>query len=544
MRLSIRLFATGVSAVVLWSSPAASVSWPNPVERWRVGSGKPPRQSACRRTAITGRGGLGIRNERESRVVHVLNTSPTPLVLRLEPGTIDSSGTSLGVNRVEEVVRFSRVLKLPTKHAERVFGEETEERVPELLPALGKERLLSIAPGEVADLWLDVSTYGLAAGDYVGRWPVTTLEPEPFRDTLEVHLRVSPVSLPVDRAERPYVFHPWVYPINLSPDRLRELAPYLKKSGVNAAVLNLPYAHVDSTGRRLTKPLDWSMLVRIINEIGPLKHLLFQNYAVFFPDGVEPSREQRVAGFKTYADAIFVHMEDSLGLDRTRFSMYVKDEPGLTGQSSIDMFMERAQLLLDSDPRWSIYSNYAGTTTMEQLQQMATITEVWQPDLDTFFMIGEGALEVMRQGGGKAAWWFKPIGDCLILNPLGFYRSMGRETFRLGMEGWGFWSLRQGASLWKTASGEEPGYVTIGDDGAHFTGDRRWQAVRDGTEDFTAFMMLQERLEDGDADADASAVLERVRGGTTSHIMYYSLPDLEEIQALRLAVEEALLRTR
>ena len=108
----------------------------------------------------------------------------------------------------------------------------------------------------------------------------------------------------------------------------------------------------------------------------------------------------------------------------------------------------------------------------------------------------------------------------------------------------GFWSLRQGASLWKTASGEEPGYVTIGDDGAHFTDDRRWQAVRDGTEDFTAFMMLQERLEDGDADVDASAVLERVRGGTTSHIMYYSLPDLEEIQVLRLAVEEALLRTR
>lgn len=146
-----------------------------------------------------------------------------------------------------------------------------------------------------------------------------------------------------------------MYPINLSLARLRELAPYLKQAGVNAAVLNLPYAHVDSTGARLTKPLDWSMPVRIIDEMGPLKHLLFQNYAVFFPEGVEPTREQRVAGFKTYADAIFPHMEDSLGLDRTRFSMYVKDEPGLTGQSSIDMFMERAQLLSDSDPRWSIY---------------------------------------------------------------------------------------------------------------------------------------------------------------------------------------------
>ena len=56
-------------------------------------------------------------------------------------------------------------------------------------------------------------------------------------------------------------------------------------------------------------------------------------------------------------------------------------------------------------------------------------------------------------------------------------------------------------------------------------------------------MMLQERLEDRGADAEASAVLEQVRG-VTSHIMYYSLPDLQEIQRLRLAVEEALVRMR
>ena len=42
----------------------------------------------------------------------------------------------------------------------------------------------------------------------------------------------------------------------------------------------------------------------------------------------------------------------------------------------------------------------------------------------------------------------------------------------------------------------------------------------------------------------ASAVLERVRGGTTSHITYYGFPDFAEIQALRLAVEEALLQGR
>ena len=482
----------------------------------------------------------GYGNEVESRAVHVLNTSPEGLVVRLEPGSIAAADTTVEMAlEADEVVRFSQVVRLPTKHAWRVLGDETEERVPELLPELGAERLLSVAPGEVTDLWLEVSTYGLAAGAYTLKWPLTTLEPAPCRDTLTVQLRVSEVSLPEHAWERPYVFHPWVYPMNHSPERQERLAVHLKRSGVNAAVLSLPLARVDTTGTRLTEPLDWSPFDRMWETIGPLKHLLFQNFAVHFPEGVEPSEQQWLAAYRTYADVVFPRL-DSLGIGADQFSMYVQDEPGLVGESSVQTFIERARRFVDSDPRWLVYNNYAGTTTLDQVERMDAVTHVWQPDVAVYLRVGDRAMEVMRQGGERV-WWFQPVGACITIHPLGFYRASGWETFRLGMEGWGFWSLRHGAPLWKTRPEEEPEFVTIGDDGVYFTSHRRWQAVRDGTEDFTAFKMLEERVSQAH-DSEARALLDELRA--ESVLLYYEAPDWGRMQELCQAVEKALVRLR
>ena len=482
----------------------------------------------------------GYGNEIESRAVHVLNTSPAGLVVRLEPGSIAAADTSVEVElEADEVVRLSQVVSLQSKHAYRVLGTETDERVPELLPELGPEKLLEVAPGEVEDLWLEVSTYGLASGEYTLRWPLTTLEPAPYRDTLTVRLRVSEVALPEHRWERPYVFHPWVYPLHQGPERMRRLAVHLKRSGVNAAVLNLPYAYVDTSGTRLIKPLDWSAFDRMWETVGPLKHLLFQNYHIYWPEGVKPDEEQWLAGFRTYADAVFPRL-DSLGISADRWSVYPQDEPGLTGEGSVQTFIDRARRLVDSDPRWRIYNNYAGTTTAEQVERMAEVTHVWQPAMKVLKRLFEQAMPVMRGREGNPVWWFVAEGNGLVLNPLGFYRGSGWETFRLGLEGWGFWSLRHGPPLWRTRPEEEPDYVTIGDDGVYFTSNRRWQAVRDGTEDFTAFTMLAERAAET-GDPEAGALLEELRPSST-FLLYRDSPDWQRVQEICLAVERTLVR--
>ena len=83
--------------------------------------------------------------------------------------------------------------------------------------------------------------------------------------------------------------------------------------------------------------------------VGPLKHLLFQNYHIYWPEGVKPDEEQWLAGFRTYADAVFPRL-DSLGIGADRWSVYPQDEPGLTGEGSVQTFIDRARRLVDSDP--------------------------------------------------------------------------------------------------------------------------------------------------------------------------------------------------
>ena len=482
----------------------------------------------------------GYGNEVESRAVHVLNTSPAGLVVRLEPGSIAAADTSVELAlEADEVVRFSQVVSLASKHAYRVLGTETDERVPELLPELGPEKLLSVAPGEVEDLWLEVSTYGLASGEYTLKWPLTTLEPAPYRDTLTVRLRVSEVALPEHAWERPYVFHPWTYPLHQGPERMRRLAVHLKRSGVNAAVLNLPYIHVDSTGTRLIKPVDWSTFDRMWETVGPLKHLLFQNYHISWPKGMKPTEDQWLAAYGTYADAVFPRL-DSLGIGADRWSVYPQDEPGLTGEGSVQTYIDKARRFVDSDPRWRVYSNYAGTTTAEQVERMAEVTHVWQPAMKVLKRLFDEAMPAMRKREGSPVWWFVAEGNAIVLDPLGFYRGSGWETFRLGVEGWGFWSLRMGSTLWRTRPEEEPEYVTIGDDGVHFTSNRRWQAVRDGTEDFTAFTMLAERAA-ATGDPEAEALLEELRSSST-FLLYRESPDWGRVREICRAVEGILVR--
>ena len=171
---------------------------------------------------------------------------------------------------------------------------------------------------------------------------------------------------------------------------------------------------------------------------------------------------------------------------------------------------------------------------------MAEVTHVWQPAMKVLKRLFDEAMPVMRKRQGSPVWWFVAEGNGIVLDPLGFYRGSGWETFRLGVEGWGFWSLRMGPPLWKTRPEEEPDYVTIGDDGVHFTSNRRWQAVRDGTEDFTAFTMLAERAAET-GDPEAEALLRQLRPSST-FLLYREAPDWERVQEICRAVERTLVR--
>ena len=488
-------------------------------------------------------------NETESRSVHLLNIAPGATTVRLAPGTLSLSGEAVEGMSAEDVVGFKRVISMPTKYAGIIHGPPAGERVPDLLPELGPERLVEIASGQVATLWLDIRANGLSAGEYRLSWPITTLEPAPDNDTLKIALRVSPVSLPEKLHDRPVSFHAWIYPQGLPDERQKRLAPYLRQGGANVACLSLPRGKMNTSGTALLEPLDWTAFDRVYTNIGPLKYIMLPGFGFVFPQGTEPSENDRHKAWRTYGDAVFPHLA-AMGIRPEQLGLYPKDEPALNGEASLTPYMNVALEVTAADPRWQLYANPGGAATFEQMQRMAPVTHVWQPTLDKFIQFGDSLLTLMR-ADGEPVWFYEAPGESRTMNPLGHYRMYGWSAFRWNLDGWGFWVLLHGNSQWNTTSNLEPQYTTLADDGRNYTHTRRWLACRDATEDVTAFMMLREQLRTASdvAGEEALKTVKRMslpmdnvmrQGWTTSNWD----PDWNHIQAVRLEVEQALSRLR
>ena len=198
-----------------------------------------------------------------------------------------------------------------------------------------------------------------------------------------------------------------------------------------------------------------------------------------------------------------------------------------------------------------MYANPTGVASWDMFERMDPLNSVWQASRHKYYDFGDSLITLMRRGG-RPVWYYEAPGRCVVLKPLGFYRMQGWEAFRLGIDGWAFWSLRRWAgysnNLWKTGPGGEPEYVVIGDDGRYVTTTPRWQACRDATEDYTVFHMLREYLR-SHPDAEGQAALERVHALAQEFapqpppITDWD-PDWQDIQGIRLAAEQALQRAQ
>ncbi|MBX3178480.1 MAG: PQQ-like beta-propeller repeat protein [Candidatus Hydrogenedentes bacterium] len=425
--------------------------------------------------------------EIESVAINALNLTSKGMTLRFEPGQIYRAGEEQALGPAGDVATLMRAVWLPSR-----FGEV----VPDMLPELGAGSLLDIAPGEVSQLWINLNTHDLEPGSYELRWPVHTLDQPPAEQTLTVALEVSSVRL---------------------PEKSRFLTGYWSKNRIGdfstVANLNehlqtlwyqlpLPAAEADASGN-LSGALDWSAHDAILSEARQVDMILYSGPPVpRFPEGVEVTTELRRAGQRAYFQAMVDHLAE-FGLGPEHFCFYVEDEPGLRG--TIEHYMERARENREIDPRIQNYANPWGGITIENIREMAPVTDVWQPGMETIEFLGPEYVEAMRAPGERIAM-YTPPGNCRVLRPLGFYRAQPWQAFHWGIEGGGWWVYYQGDDLFATDPNKEPAYAAVHFDGRALVNSRRWEAQRDGIEDFNAITMLSELAEVRN-DAAAKAVL-------------------------------------
>jgi outer membrane protein assembly factor BamB len=417
-----------------------------------------------------------LGNEYESAAIAVTNPEDRPLTLQLDCGPFRSE-TKVEVE-ASKVIEFREVLE--------VLLNTTGKPSEDALPRLGEARTIRLGPRETRKIWLTLRSHDLAAGRHTATLRVG--DPLSLAPPLEVpvHLTVHPVRLP---ARFTYRHCNWLNFSALRDEVQREaVIRDALDHGTNVFVIPPVTFPVDANGE--LGAADGGLHDVLVRRLrGKAVFLVLGSAGLRWPAGAKPDA---VTERRVWAEAVrryALHMQ-GLGCGYDDWAFYLKDEPGLGGPDAYyDAYVELVRKVKAADPRARIYANPAGGARADVLQPIKDLIDIWSPDLHLVREQPEKLGQIFRRA--KDYWHYEAPADQRNLDPLGFYRVKPWVAFQLGMNGGGYWVYHY-QNLWLAdpAVAAEYGVVYLTGKGPVTT--KRWEASRDGIEDYELLSMLRE----------------------------------------------------
>ena len=229
--------------------------------------------------------------------------------------------------------------------------------------------------------------------------------------------------------------------------------------------------------------------------------------------------EDYAEDLKHYLTDLVKHMA-SMGFDTDHFGLYPIDEPGGHGWHSVDRLVEFGKMVKAANPDVMMYVDGGGELPM--FEAMAPVMDIWTPGI-TMLREKTPEMEVMRTTG-KMLWSYncaypfsRPVGANLKnINILGEYRTAALFALRHDATGIGFWCYNIGEDPWGRTT-HEYSMVYPGKDGPVTS--RRWEALREGLEDYRIVTALREKMKQDESLSEGTK--ERIQRLIEDH-----LPDL------------------
>lgn len=416
------------------------------------------------------------------------------------------------------------------------------------LPLLPESGVIEIPAGETRQLWLTLDAVGLGAGAYGAAAKVTELDEVGLRHEIPVRLEVLDLALP---KPSPLHFCTWAYLEtsafkNQIPQALADLVAH----GNNVFPIGAgPVGKYDDTGAIVEA--DWSALDQMVARYAPYGMILLQGYnSIAYAGQGDPPPGAQERAFANWVRALGERMS-SLGVSYDQWAIYVVDEPGLNSYWGIDYLMKVARAIKEADPRVQTYTDPINDMQPVELRLAAPYVDVWCPEQDSYYRLwGETAnmwaaerLEIMKTDSTQV-WTYECFPGAKHLDPLGYYRHQAWLAWMCGLNGMGFWTYSTApTTMWEPMQGE---YVMAypGRDGP--IPSKRWEACRDGVEDYGALWLLREELRKAEGAGVTGPALEEAR-----EILENAATDVVEkraavevINAWRARIAEATLALR
>ncbi|HQE81529.1 MAG TPA: FG-GAP-like repeat-containing protein [Candidatus Hydrogenedentes bacterium] len=374
--------------------------------------------------------------------------------------------------------------------------------VADALPLLDQASIVNIAPFESQQLWITVNAKGLAAGKYAAQVRLKSIEPDPTELLLPLELTVHDLALP---RPRPLRFCMWAYDGGpLGTDR-PEVLSALVEHGATVFFGTCPQAQCDKDGN-LTGPLDFTAHDESVARLSPHGFLLFvspQGHLQGAPFLSEPWRK----AFAAYVRAWASHMAE-LGVDPKLWALYPYDEPSAPYAETTINLVEVAKLIREANPDVLIYADPTSGTTMESVEMYKGLIDIWCPSSELLSRLGSEMLPVAREHATEI-WYYDAPGRAKTLSTLSHYRRWIWYAWNQGFTGAGWWVFAHhgDADRWDGPNTTGNFYATAYDSPHGVVTSRRWEATREGIEDYEYLYLLRGAIRDAEARGVAEGAL-------------------------------------
>jgi hypothetical protein len=370
--------------------------------------------------------------------------------------------------------------------------------VADPLPRMRKDRLentylMDLPPGVFRQLWCDLSTAGCKPGGYSGKVQISV----PGRPPL-----VCPINLRVVRATFPQMapIATWGYSYPTWPilqGRWQQAADDLAAHHINSYCWPsnmIPWPTFDAAGK--LQPLDWTTFDQAVASHGPIRWLLlwpgFDWPAnVKLRQDLEPGTPLWEERFVAWFRAMIAGLKQR-GFGYDRVAWYLRDEP--TTMTTAQVVALTGAAVHKADPKALIVENPYHAATQAMLDVMAPVVDIWCPMLSW----PQGDLLKWFQDQSRKSgilWTYQVLSK--DSDAFAAYRVSFWDCWRKGMSGQGFWDYADTAGEpdnWAPYPTNGTRYsVVYNGDPEELIPSRRWEAWREGTEDYTVLWLLKQK---------------------------------------------------
>jgi hypothetical protein len=400
--------------------------------------------------------------------------------------------TTYRLRSVEKRGESSPIVKL---YESRFIQRASGDYVADALVPLTDGRIV-IRGGESKQIWISLAANAAPSGTYGYAIEIFADESENVRSTVHIHAKVWPITL---SAVRQGFSNSWAYltwrPLSgIKNDAVRDLLDH-HINVLEFSPSQIPWPRISLDG---SIAIDDSAMDRFLDEVRLARKfklaILFLHFKSLsertFGGRVEFGSPEWKRVFRWWLDRLASELLNA-GFTYDQFAFFPIDEP--SSEEELRILNIAAEEIKRFNRRLLVYTTLGEHTATDVARHSANVDifQVLVNQLD-----GESAKAVVRSK--RRLWTYTANGGGKAGHPFHFYRKQAWVAFRAGAEGIGFWSYADTGphgTGWSDTDGLYPDFSVIYEGpGKTIIPSKRWEAWREGTEDFELLTFAAKQL--------------------------------------------------